>query len=97
MDIATAKREQCVRAEIQKPDSAKLGRGSIKMVKAQETLVEAIERVREGRKLVEDEYGYLRMKKDLTYWEGVRLFFRKWGSFISIVISFIALAVSILK
>ncbi len=67
------------------------------MTKAPDTIGEAIERVREGRTLVEDEYGYLRMKKDLTYWERVRLFFRKWGSFISIVISFIALAVSILK
>ncbi len=71
--------------------------GSVKMSKAPETLVEAIERVRDGRTLVEDEYGYLRMKKDLTYWEGVGLFFKKWGAFISIVISFIALAVSILK
>jgi hypothetical protein len=68
-----------------------------KVTKAPDTIVEAIERVREGRTLVEDEYGYLRMKKDLTYWEGVRLFFKKWGSLISIVISIIALAVSILK
>jgi hypothetical protein len=67
------------------------------MTKAPDTLVEAIERVREGRTLVEDEYGYLRMKKDLTYWEGIRLFFKKWGSLISTVISLIALAVSILK
>lgn len=71
--------------------------GNVEMTKASETLVEAIERVRQGRTLVEDEYGYLRMKKDLTYLDGVRLFFRKWGSFISIIISIIALAVSILK
>jgi hypothetical protein len=68
-----------------------------KMTKAPDTLAEAIELVREGRTLVEDEYGYLRMKKDLTYWERVRLFFKKWGSLISIVISIIALTVSILK
>jgi hypothetical protein len=67
------------------------------MTKAPETLVEAIERVRDGRTLVEDEYGYLRMKKDLTYWEGVRLFFKRWSPSISTVISLIALAVSILK
>ncbi len=67
------------------------------MTKAPDTLIEAIERVREGRTLVEDEYGYLKMKKDLTYWEGVRLFLRKWGPLISTVISLIALAVSILK
>jgi hypothetical protein len=64
------------------------------MTEAPDTIGEAIERVREGRILVEDEYGYLRMKKDLTYWEGVRLFIKKWGS---LILSLVALAVSILK
>jgi hypothetical protein len=67
------------------------------MSKAPATLAEALEQAKEGRTLVVDEYGYLRMKKDLTHWEGVRLFFKKWGSLISFVISLIALAVSILK
>jgi hypothetical protein len=67
------------------------------MTRVPDTIGKAIEQLREGRILVEDEYGYLRMQKDLTYWERVRLFFKKWGSLISIAISLIALAVSIIK
>jgi len=51
------------------------------------TLIEDIERAKEGRRLIQDEKGNLIMKKDLTRCERFRIFLNQWWVFIAMIIA----------
>jgi hypothetical protein len=51
------------------------------------TLIDDIDRAKEGRTLIQDEKGSLIMKKDLTRCERFRIFLNQWWVFIAMIIA----------